>query len=58
MKKKILFYILIILTLFAKHATSLENKIILKVNNKIITTVDVKEEQKYLIVLNPKNKRN
>ena len=57
MKKKILFYILIILTLFAKHATSLENKIILKVNNKIITTVDVKEEQKYLIVLNPNLKK-
>ena len=53
MKKKILFYILIILTLFVKHATSLENKIILKINNKIITTFDVRQEQKYLIVLNP-----
>ena len=53
MKKKISFYILIIFILFAKNATSLENKILLKVNNKIITTVDIKKEQNYLIVLNP-----
>ena len=53
MKKKILIFIFIILTSLAKHATSLENKIILKVNNEIITTFDVKQERKYLLVLNP-----
>jgi peptidyl-prolyl cis-trans isomerase SurA len=40
-----------------KQAISLENKIILKVNDKIITTFDVKQEEKYLIVLNPKLKK-
>ena len=54
MKKKIFLYVLIVFLLFAKQVSSLENKIILKINDKIITTFDVKQEQKYLIVLNPK----
>ena len=37
-----------------KTGNSLENKIIFKINDKIITTFDVKQEEKYLIVLNPK----
>ena len=53
MKKKITIYILLIFTLFAKQVISLENEIILKVNDKIVTAVDVNQEQKYLIVLNP-----
>ena len=53
MKKKIFFYLLIIFYVCTKQATSLENKIIIKVNNKIITTYDIKQEKKYLIVLNP-----
>jgi len=53
MKKKIFFYILIFFCSHIKQAASLENKIILKVNNKIITTVDVIQEEKYLKVLNP-----
>jgi peptidyl-prolyl cis-trans isomerase SurA len=57
MKKKIFFYLFIIFYLFTKQVSSLENKIILKVNNKIITTVDVKQEEKYLIVLNPNLKK-
>ena len=57
MKKKIFFYILIVFYLCTKPVISLENKIILKVNDKIITTVDVKQEEKYLKVLNPQLKK-
>ena len=54
MKKKIFFYLLIVFQLFTKQVISLENKIVLKINDKIITTFDVKQEEKYLIILNPK----
>ena len=57
MKKKIFIYLLIILNLSIKHANSLENKIILKLNNVIITTFDISQEQKYLIVLNQNLKK-
>jgi peptidyl-prolyl cis-trans isomerase SurA len=53
MKTKIFSYILIIFILCTKQVISFENKIILKVNDRIITTVDIKQEEKYLIVLNP-----
>ena len=53
MKKKIFFYIFIVFYLCTKQVSSLENQIILKVNHKIITAVDVKQEEKYLKVLNP-----
>jgi peptidyl-prolyl cis-trans isomerase SurA len=54
MKKKIFLYLLIIFQLFTKQVSSFENEIIFKINDKIITTYDVKQEEKYLIVLNPK----
>ena len=57
MKKKIFFYLLIVFHLCTKQVNSLENKIILKVNNRIITTFDVKQEEKYLIVLNKNLKK-
>ena len=53
MKKKIFFYLLIIFYFCINQASSLENKIILKVNSKIITTFDLEQEKKYLLVLNP-----
>jgi peptidyl-prolyl cis-trans isomerase SurA len=56
MKKKIFFYILIIFHLCTKQVNSLENKIILKVNNKIVTSFDITQEAKYLLSLNPKLK--
>ena len=56
MKKKIFFYIIIIFHLCTKQVNSLENKIILKVNNEIITAFDVMQEMKYLLVLNQKLK--
>ena len=53
MKKKIFFYVLIVFYLCTKQVISLENKIILKINDQIITSVDVKQEENYLKVLNP-----
>ena len=57
MEKKIFIYLLIIFHLCIKHANSLENKIIFKINNEIITTFDVSQEQKYLKVLNQNLKK-
>ena len=56
MKKKIFFYVLIFFHLFTKQVNSLENKIILKVNNKMITTFNITQEERYLLVLNQKLK--
>jgi len=57
MKKKIFFYSLIIFSLCIKQVASLENIILFKINNLIITTIDVKQEEKYLIVLNQNLKK-
>ena len=57
MKKKIFFYLLIIFYLCINQVGSLENKIILKISDKIITTFDVNQEEKYLIVLNQNLKK-
>ena len=57
MKIKKIFYLLVILHLFSNNVYSLENKITLKVNNKIITSFDIKQEGKYLIVLNKNLKK-
>ena len=51
------FLILFIFFLSNKNFLSIENKIILKVNNEIITSVDVFNEAKYLKTLN-KNLKN
>jgi peptidyl-prolyl cis-trans isomerase SurA len=53
MKKKIFLHLLIVFQLCTTQVISLENKIIFKINDKIITTFDIKQEEKYLIVLNP-----
>ena len=57
MKIKKIFYLLVILHLFSNNLYGLENKITLKVNNKIITSFDIKQEGKYLIVLNKNLKK-
>ena len=54
MKKKIFLYLLIVFQLYIEQSISLENRIILKIDDKIITSFDVKQEEKYLKVLNPK----
>jgi peptidyl-prolyl cis-trans isomerase SurA len=55
MKKKInnTFFLIFLFFFYLTWANSLENKIIVKVNNKIITNVDVQNEIKYLKALNP-----
>jgi len=53
MKKKIFLYFFIIFQLCAKQSIGLENKIIFKINDKLITTFDVKQEERYLKILSP-----
>ena len=56
MKTIKLISIFIILILSKTQANSIENKIILKIDNDIITSLDVKKEARYLITLNPNTK--
>ena len=52
-KLKILSIIYAFVLLFEVSASAIENKIILRVNDQIITSVDIINEIKYLTVLNP-----
>ena len=56
MKTIKLISIFIILILSKTQANSIENKIILKIDNEIITSLDVKKEARYLTTLNPNTK--
>ena len=60
MLKKKFFLILSVLILFIFNTSSksLENKILLKVENQIITSLDVNNEYKYLVALNPRIKNS
>ena len=51
-KKRLIVYIFICFLINLKQAYSIENKILYKVNNEIITNQDIKLEEKYLTVLN------
>ena len=44
---------LFLILLFQLEAKSIQNKIIFKINNEIITSVDIENEINYLIALNP-----
>ena len=55
--KKIQFFLLIIFLFFSENTYALENKILIKVNNEIITSLDINSEINYLIALN-KNIKN
>ena len=48
---------LVILCLANINAYSIENKILLKINNDIITSVDIQNEVNYLKTLNPNIKK-
>tara|TARA_Y100000768_G_scaffold219405_1_gene165408 strand:+ start:1531 stop:2457 length:927 start_codon:yes stop_codon:yes gene_type:complete len=50
--KKIIFLLLFCLLFFGNKAFSKENKILLKLNNEIITTVDILNEIKFLSIMN------
>ena len=56
MKKKI-YYLLIFFYLSIYQSFALENKIIYKINNEIVTSYDLKLEEKYLGILNTKLKK-
>ena len=49
---KYIFLILIILIKSTNFSNSIENKILLKVDNEIITTIDISNEINYLSALN------
>ena len=49
--KKILIFIFLIFSFAVSKSNSIENKIIFKVNNQIITSFDIIKENKYLILL-------
>ena len=51
-KKKILVFITIIFFVFITNSNSFQNKILFKIENQIITSLDVINEYKYLIALN------
>ena len=51
--KSKLLIIIYVFIMFNINATALENKIILRVNNEIITSIDIFNEIKYLTTLNP-----
>ena len=51
-KKSLIIYIFIYFLINLVQANSIENKILYKVNNEIITNQDIKLEEKYLTVLN------
>ena len=53
MKKKIFFYLFIFIYLVFNQTLGLENRIIYKVNNEIVTSFDIKLEEKSLIIFNP-----
>jgi peptidyl-prolyl cis-trans isomerase SurA len=53
MKKINTLFFILFLTFIPKKLVSLENKILIKIDNEIITTVDVFNEINYLTALNP-----
>ena len=50
--KKIQLFIFVVLIFLTSNINALENKILIKVNNEIITSLDVNNEINYLIALN------
>ena len=52
-KLRVLLIIFLILFLNIKISIALENKILFKVNNEIITTIDIFEEIRFLKSFNP-----
>tara|TARA_B100000989_G_scaffold296753_1_gene280683 strand:- start:721 stop:1650 length:930 start_codon:yes stop_codon:yes gene_type:complete len=57
MKKKIVFFFTIIILNFSFEITNSKIFIKAKVNNEIITNIDVKNEKNYLLALNPNLRR-
>jgi len=51
---KIIFLFLIFFINYNNYSFSIENKILIKIDNEIITTLDIFNESKYLLTINPK----
>ena len=58
LKKLIRIYLTFILFIYSSSSFSIENKILVKIENQIITSLDVNNEYKYLIALNPSLKNS
>ena len=52
-KKRIIIFLIFFFFIFNSSSFSIENKILLKIENQIITSLDVRNEYNYLIALNP-----
>ena len=50
---KYFFFVLILNFLLNQYSYSIENKIIIKIEDEIVTTLDIENEINYLIALNP-----
>ena len=57
-KKKFLLFFGLIFFIFNSNSISVENKILVKIENQIITSIDVNNEYKYLVALNPSLKNS
>ena len=53
---KILILLILLFNFNYNNSSAIESKIIVKINDKIITNIDIKNEANYLIALNPKLK--
>ena len=58
LKKIILIYLTFVFLIPSSTSFSIENKILVKIENQIITSLDVNNEYKYLIALNPSLKNS
>jgi len=56
--KRFLLFLGLIFFIFYSNSNSLENKILVKIENQIITSMDVNNEYKYLVALNPSIKKS
>ena len=57
LKFKKIYFIITFFFLLSENLSSLENKIVFKIDNEIITYIDVENEKNYLIALNPNLKK-
>ena len=53
LKKKFILFIILLLTLYSQTLKAIENKILFKIDNEIVTTLDIYEEIKFLKAFNP-----
>ena len=53
LKKKFTVFLILLLTLYFQTLKAIENKILFKIDNEIVTTLDIYEEIKFLKAFNP-----